>query len=252
MPDPWNMNNKPVRNLTDAEILADIMRSLFNLTCSSRAGGWEIKKVNKRRSFNQAVYAVAKKFGHRSAYKDLEFLAPGMTIAPPFHGKWIPIPEITRHGVYYRLMFLGRESQKGATGTSTKDRLSGNTAAANQVQINVRGQQVSVEMDLTAPAFYNLCKTISVTKGGYTGANRVSGPIKAKLLEKWGAENAAYGMYTQHTALNDEGYEVVRMHNGVPVTMFGIDVVSTVGLPGLGSHKQHSHIGQMMGGHRRR
>lgn len=223
----WNLEQKRVRNLTNGEILKDVFERLWLLVNPSKEEPWQIKKVTKRRAFNQAVYAVAKKFGHRSAYRDLQFVHPSMGPAFPFHGEWLPIPEITRHQVYFTLMLLGRESKKGATGTSAKDRLSGNTRMANQIQINVqRNSYVAVEMDLTAPAFYNLCQAVS--REGSSVPNKVRDIIKARLVEKWGAENASYGMYEQQSGRNPEGFKIVRLEDGVPVVHWGSETFAHV------------------------
>lgn len=166
----------------------------------------ELRKMTKRRKVEQAVYGVAKKLGFRSAYHDLYVWHSSRQQVLPYFGEWIPISEITKHNVYFQVMVLGKESKKAYTSNSVKDRLSGNSTMANQIEVDVRGNDVLVEMELTGPALYNLCSNYR--------KNHLKQVIKDMLKKKWGNIGTKYGLYDAKDGT--ESYQVVRKQNGMP------------------------------------
>jgi len=204
----YNMNGRSLQHMMDKEIVADVLTYMWEIRA-----GLALHKITKRRNVAQAAYAVAKTFGFRSAYHDLELthsssmhhvLVPG--------GNVIPMPGVNGVEIYFRLILLGQESKTGATGTSADDRLSGNSTMANQVEVDVRRnfKFIVVTMEMTGTAFFNLCRDSGTTSSP-------SKPIKDLLKAKWGSSGSKYGLYKPVGAnAGEEGFRFVRLMDGVP------------------------------------
>lgn len=195
----------------DDEITKQVLEYMRTLLPEAR-----FRKVTRRTAINQAAYGVAKLFGHLSSFHDLYFWHPSMKKVSGIPGpEVIQVPVDSPYGLgtvnlYFRMMLLGRESKTGATGTSAKDRLSGNTAMANQIEIDMRdgdggGTRVVVTMHLTWPAFQQLLLSLGM-RVTLTAFNQL-------VRGKWGEGSASYGIYGDG---DREGYRYLRLMNGMP------------------------------------
>jgi hypothetical protein len=202
------MNQRSLAHMMDKDIVEDVLSYIWE-----NRQQFELHKITKRREVAQAAYAVAKVFGFRSAFHDLRLTHPSMT----HHvlagvDDVIPVPGVKGVEVYWRLTILGQESKAGSVGTSTSDRLSGNSTMANQIEVDVRRgfKFIVVNMEMTGTAFFNLC----VDCGNKTGLAR---HIKQMLKEKWGSSGTKYGLFKgTDSNIDNEGYRFVRMMDGVP------------------------------------
>jgi hypothetical protein len=200
------MNVTSLDHMMDCDIVADVLTHMTSIIDQC-----ELHKITKRRQVAQAAYAVAKVFGYRSAYHDLHLTHPSMkhhVLAPG--EDVIPMGGVNGVEIYWRLTLLGEESKAGATGTSASDRLSGNTAMANQVEGDVRRgfKFIVVTMEMTGSAFSQLCHECG-------RKTTLSGKVSNMLKAKWGSKGTSFGVY-QAAVGNGDGYRFVRLMDGVP------------------------------------
>ncbi|WP_237216408.1 hypothetical protein [Falsiroseomonas oryziterrae] len=189
--------------MTNSMLIKDVMEHM-----GANMGGFRLRKADRRSAVNQLVYNVAKTFGHRSSYHDLYLHHASMQ---PVVGEdlMIPIPEIRRPTVHYRLLLLGRATKRALKAGDMLNTIS----TPNEVYLDFRagGLELRVVMELTVSAFINLC--------GDNGKGRsVAKPIADMVREKWGSLGEAFGVYEPWgSRTDDEGYRLVRRMDGRPV-----------------------------------
>jgi hypothetical protein len=204
----YNMDKYSIRHMMDNLIVKDVLTHMFSILDQC-----QLRRITKRRGINQAAYAVVKNIGYRSAYHDLYLSHPTMQHHILIAGEdVIPLTGVTSAQVFYRLMLLGEESKKGATGKSASDRLSGNATMYNQVEVDVRSNFtfVAVTMEMTGSAFLNMCMD--------HGKTSLAKDMKKLLKDKWGSTGSSYGLFepTGSKGGGADGYRYVRLIDGVP------------------------------------
>lgn len=177
MPKYYLDNANPTK-LMNWKIAKDVLLHLEQIIdqCS-------LRKLDKRSGVNQAVYAVAKRFGHVSSNPDLYLWHPTLGWNEQFFqgDQCIAVPDVEGATLCYRIWLLGKQS-KNASGKLQQ------SADPNEVCIYVSTnrsvRQVNVTMDLSGPAMVQLCSDL--------GRSRLLGKIKDLLRAKWGCEGVRF------------------------------------------------------------
>jgi hypothetical protein len=178
------------------------------------------RKFTKRRAVSQAIYAVAKQFGHRTAYYDL-YLDHSSCLPDVLNNQVDKVfrAPTERVQLSWFLTVLGGETKKKSGSSSVTTRLSANAIMANQIEIKTWGsRRVFVMMELSGQAFIHLCCDY-----GKTGLAK---RFRDKLVAKWGNIGTNYKIYKahgfgrndvdSHGNSMDEGYRFVRYVDDVP------------------------------------
>nr|WP_314075953.1 hypothetical protein [uncultured Roseococcus sp.] len=206
MPDKYNVDSYSVPNLTERLVMADVFRHMHAVFEDGT-----FRKFTKRRAVSQAVYAVAKHFGHRTAFYDL-YLDHASRVPDLLNNQVDKVFRVPTEGVQlsWFLTVLGGETKKKSASASVTTRLDANAIMANQIEIKSWGtRRVFVMMELSGQAFINLCCDY--------GKRALARQFRDKLVQKWGNLGTTYGIYRAHGSdAGDEGYRFVRYVDDVP------------------------------------
>lgn len=212
---PYNVDSNYAPNLSDAEIMSDVFQHMTAIFDDAT-----FRKFTKRRAVSQAVYAVAKQFGHRTAYYDL-YLDHSSRVADILNNQVDKAFRVPTQKVQlsWFLTVLGGETKKKSASSSVTTRLSANAIMANQIEIKTWGsRRVFVMMELSGQAFIHLCCD--------HGKTLLAQRFRDKLVAKWGNIGTNYRIYKAHGYGGkdlgpdgkpmDEGYRFVRYVDDVP------------------------------------
>jgi len=202
----YEMNSgNNLQNMENWKIARDVLAHMHQIVDQA-----ELKKTQQRSGANQLAYKVAKAFGHRSSYHDLYLHHSSIR---PVLGQdpMIPIPEITRLQVHYRLVILGRGTKQAL---DSGNMLNAGTQTPNEIFLDFSSnyRTLNVVMEVTANAFANFCLD--------QGKTSLAKAMLAKIRAKWGGTGSNFDTYEPSGTWRqgDEGYRLVRSIHGQPVS----------------------------------
>jgi hypothetical protein len=170
------------RKALNHQIAKDVLTHLNSIVENS-----SLRKLDRRSGVNQALYAVAKRFGHRSDHPDLYLWHSSEGPDPLFFegDECIRASNVAKVGLYYRLWLLGKQTKSTYSTNQLKA-----SAAPNEICIYILGGgrlgwRVNVTVDLSGPALLQFC----ADNGQFTLARR----LRALIQAKWGSVGVAFG-----------------------------------------------------------